>query len=105
MAYDRYKKFINNGKWMRIPFIKIPKLLTDKYEYYQVGKTRFDLLSYQYYSDPNYGWLIMQANPQYDALEFMIPPNARIRIPYPLDSALQAYEDGIEQYSNLYGLE
>jgi hypothetical protein len=72
--------------------------------FYEAGKTRLDLLSYQYYNDPNYAWLILQANPEYGSLEFLIDDNSKIRIPYPLETAIQGYEDEIERYDKLYGL-
>jgi hypothetical protein len=34
----------------------------------------------------------------------MIDDNAKLRIPYPLDTAIQGYEDEIERYDKLYGL-
>ena len=43
------------------------------------------------FNDPNYDWLIMQANPQYGSLEFNIPDGARLRIPYPLDTVIARY--------------
>jgi hypothetical protein len=104
MNYSRYKSFVSNGSYKNVPFIGIPVRGTDCYTYYEVGKTRLDLLSYQYYNDPNYGWLILQANPEYGSLEFMIDDNAKLRIPYPLDTAIQGYEDEIERYDKLYGL-
>jgi len=58
MKYSRYKNFIVNGAYLKVPFIKIPENASDCYVYYEAGKTRLDLLSYQYYNDPNYGWLI-----------------------------------------------
>ena len=104
MAYSRYKSFIVNGAFKRVPFIKIPYSPTDCYVYYEVGKTRLDLLSYQYYNDPNYGWLILQANPQYSSLEFKLEYNAKIRIPYPLESAIQNYENELKKYEKLNGV-
>lgn len=104
MAYNRYSSFINNGIYKRIPFIEIPVHSTDYYDYYQVGKTRLDLLSYQYYGDPNYGWLILQANPSIGSLEFRILDSQKIRIPYPLTTAIQRYNDEIGKYDKLYGL-
>lgn len=104
MAYSRYKSFIVNGAFKRVPFIKIPYSPTDCYVYYEVGKTRLDLLSYQYYNDPNYGWLILQANPQYSSLEFKLEDNAKIRIPYPLESAIQNYENELKKYEKLNGV-
>lgn len=105
MSYSRYKSFIVDGTYKKVPFIKVPERPTDRYVFYEVGKTRLDLLSYQFYNDPNYGWLIMQANPQYGSLEFKIENNARLRIPYPLENAIQGYEEEIKKYDKLYGLE
>ena len=104
MKYNRYKNFISDGAYLKVPFIRIPESPSDCYTYYEVGKTRLDLLSYQYYNDPNYGWLILQANPQYGSLEFMLDTNIKLRIPYPLDIALQSYEEEIKKYDKLYGL-
>lgn len=103
MLYNRYNKFTNNGTIDLVPFITIDKMPTDYYIYYKVGKTRLDVLSYEYYNDANFGWLIMQANPKYGSLEFKIPDNSLLRIPYPLDSALINYNKNIEKYKQLYG--
>lgn len=105
MSYSRYKQFIVDGAYKKVPFIKIPQSGNDAYAMYELGKTRLDLLSYQYYNDPNYGWLILQANPQYGSLEYKIPNNSRLRIPYPLESAIQRYDDELNKYIKLYGLE
>lgn len=104
MAFDRYKKFRANGKVKLVPFIEIPTKDSDIYTYYEAGRTRLDLLSYQYYNDPNYGWLILQANPQYGSLEFKIPDGARLRIPYPLNTTVTQYNSSIDRYIELYGL-
>lgn len=42
-----------------------------------------DALAYRYYGDATMGWVIMCANPDY-AMEFLIPPGAKIRIPLPI---------------------
>jgi hypothetical protein len=47
----------------------------------------------------------LQANPEYESLEFKLDNNAKLRIPYPLDSAIQRYEDELKKYEKLYGLE
>lgn len=104
MSYNRYKSFIVDGAYKKVPFIDIPINSTDCYAYYEMGKTRLDLLSYQYYNDPNYGWLILQANPSYGSLEYKLDNNSRLRIPYPLESAIQRYEDELKKYIKLYGL-
>ena len=103
MAYNRYKSFVKNGTIGLVPFIQIPKRSTDYYVYYELGKTRLDLLSYQYYNDANYDWLIMQANPEYGSLEFNIPDRALLRIPFPLDEVVNGYYSDIERYKELYG--
>ena len=106
MTQSRYSKFIDESgtKSLLVPFIKLPKKSSDYYIYYKVGKNRLDTLSYEYYNDPNYGWLIMQANPSLNGLEFDIPDNYIMRIPYPLDKSLTDYADGVEKYKKLYGL-
>ena len=103
MSYSRYKNFVKNGTVKMVPFIAIPKRSSDYYMYYKVGESRLDLVSYEYYGDPNYDWLIMQANPQYGSLEFKIPNNALLRIPYPLDVVISQYNSDIEKYNELYG--
>lgn len=103
-SYSRYKSFIVDGNYTKIPSIEVPTSNSDIYTYYEVGKTRLDLLSYQYYGDPNYGWLILQANPEAGALEFRIKNRTRLRIPYPLENAIQGYESNIQKYNKLYGL-
>lgn len=103
--FDRYSKFRINGTVKNVPFIKIPLRNTDYYTTYRAGQTRLDSLSYQYYEDPNYGWLILQANPGYGGLEFLIPDNTVLRIPYPLPTVLSQYNTDLERYDQLYGIE
>ena len=104
MTYNRYKSFIVDGTYKKIPSIEVPSSNSDLYVYYEVGKTRLDLLSYQYYGDPNYGWLILQANPEVGSYEFNIPTNTLLRIPYPLSTTLSQYNDDIALYDAMYGI-
>ena len=104
-TYDRYTKFRRNGKIMHVPFIEIPRRNTDLYEYYELGRTRLDILSYKYYGDANYGWLILQANPEYGYEEFKIPNGAKIRIPYPIETVVARYNSDVDVYEELYGLD
>lgn len=104
MSYDRYIKFRGDGNIKLVPYIPIRKKATDLYDTYVENKTRLDLLSYQYYGDPNYDWLIMQANPEYGALEFKIPNGAKLRIPYPLESTITQYNADIDTYNTIYGI-
>jgi hypothetical protein len=103
--YDRYNKFRRDGQILHVPYIEIPIKSTDYYTYYEAGKTRLDLLSYQYYGDANYDWLILQANPEIGSLEFKIETGTKIRIPYPLDTTIARYNSDIDTYEKLYGLD
>ena len=47
---------------------------------------RLDNVSYRIYGDPQYWWLILQANGY--AMEFDIEPGELIRVPYPLSGAI-----------------
>ena len=104
-SYDRYSQFRQDGSISIVPFGAIPAKDTDYYEVYYKGRTRLDILSYQYYNDSNYGWLIMQANPQYGSIDFEIPDQAKLRIPYPLNITLEGYNQEIEKFYTLYGIE
>ena len=101
-SFDRYSQFRQDGSIGIVPYGAVPPKDTDYYEVYVKGKTRLDILSYQYYNDSNYGWLIMQANPQYGSVEFEIPDMSLLRIPYPLSQSLQDYRASIENYKKLY---
>lgn len=98
--YDRYQSFRSDGNIEIVPFIEIERYDTDIDIIFNKSSMRMDNLSYKYYGDPNYGWLIMQANPQYGSIEFMIPNGVNLRIPYPLNTAKTRYEQGIEKYRN-----
>ena len=90
--YDRYSKFRVNGMVKPVPFIKIPPNSGDLYITFDKTKMRFDMLSYKYYGDPDYAWLILQANPHLGGYEYSIRHGEILRIPYPLSSALNRYE-------------
>ena len=99
--YDRYQKFRTNNEVKVMPFIKIRMSGSDISVEYKKN-TRLDILSQQYYGVPYYGWLIMQANPIFGGLEFDIPEGTIIRIPFPLISALQSYQEETDKYNTLY---
>ena len=96
--YDRYQKFRENGQVRLVPSIKLPQNSSDIVITFDKNKMRMDSLSYKYYGDPNYGWLILLANPKYGSMEFEIPDGVSLRIPYPLNVALSGYE---EQLTNI----
>lgn len=101
-TYDRYSNFRIDGQFKIVPFIDIPVKSTDFYETYKKNITRLDILSYEYYGDANYAWLILQANPEYGSMEYDIPDAATLRIPYPLNDTLTRYNEAVEEYYRLY---
>lgn len=96
--YDRYKQFRKNGRIMKIPSIEIESASTDLYITFNKNRMRLDNLSYKYYGDSNYGWLILMANPNVGSLEFDIHDKTTLRIPYPIDDALLRYENKVNEY-------
>ena len=105
MSFNRYSKLYNNGRIYKSPNITVPKRSSDYYIKYVRNSTRLDNVSYNYYGDPNYGWLILMANPEVGGLEFNIPNGTEIRIPFPLEAALNSYNEQIDSYNIMYGSE
>lgn len=101
--YDRYQDFVVDGTYTMVPGIEIPIKSTDKYLQFKRGKDRLDKISQEYYNSPLFGWLILQANPLLGSVEFEIPDNSFLRIPFPLNTSLQDYKRGIELYVKYYG--
>jgi hypothetical protein len=101
--YDRYSEFKKDGSMTTIPFITIPRKSTDFKVVYD-GKTRLDIISNDYYNNPNMGWLILLANPQFGGMEFDIPNGTVLTVPYPLQQSLADYEKAIIRYGKLYGI-
>ena len=101
--FNRYEYFSDNGEHKIVPGIEIPIRSTDKFTKYKKGKDRLDKMSQEYYSTPLFGWLIMLANPTLGSLEFEIPDNSIIRVPFPLINTLQDYKKNVELYKLYYG--
>lgn len=101
-TYNRYSKFLVDGKYKMVPFGKIPPKSSDFFEIYKKNETRLDIISFKYYGDCGYGWLIMQANPEYGSMEFDIPDGVTLRIPYPLSDSINDYKQSIDNYNDLY---
>lgn len=95
--YDRYQSFRIDGKILKVPFTKIRHENTDLYITFDKSKMRLDTLSYKYYGDANYGWLLMLANPHLGSMEFDIPDKVLFRIPYPITTALTRYEEEVKK--------
>lgn len=102
MAFDRYAQFREGNGMAIVPFGAIPQNRTDRFEIYKKGQTRLDKLSSDYYDSPDFAWLILQANPQYGSLEFNIPDGVELRIPYPLNLAIDGYQKSIDNYNKYY---
>lgn len=102
ITFDRYSFFRKNGDIEIVPSITLEKKSSDYYEIYRHGHTRLDILSYNYYGNPNYDWLILMANQEHGSMEFEIPNNTEIRIPYPLEDTLNEYSTKVSNYIKLY---
>lgn len=101
--FNRYEYFLEDGEFKIIPGIEIPPKSTDKFMSYKKGKDRLDKASQEFYNTPLFGWLILLANPSVGALEFEIPDNTLLRIPFPLVNSLQDYKKNVELYKLYYG--
>ena len=101
--YNRYQGLIVNGQQKLIPYVKIPAKTTDKVYIYRSGISRLDKISQSFYGAPYYGWLILQANPEYGGSEIDIPNNAILKIPFPLQSSLLDYKTAVQNYYVYYG--
>jgi len=101
--FDRYQFFIDDGEFKIVPGVEIPIKSTDRYIQFKRNKDRLDKLSQEYYNSPLFGWLILQANPVVGGVEFSIPDNFLLRIPFPLIPSLQDYKKNIDLYKLYYG--
>lgn len=105
MAYDRYKRYRVNGKVLIPGVMKVEPKSTDYFEVYEAGRSSLNKISYDYYGDTDYDWLILMANPELDGLEFKIPDGYELRIPYPLNTTLENLNNLITRYDTLYGID
>lgn len=100
---DRYQYFENEGSFKIVPGLELPIKSTDKYIQFRRNKDRLDKLSQEYYDSPLFGWLILVANPLAGSIEYLIPDNYLLRIPYPLVPSLQDYKKAVDLYKLYYG--
>ena len=101
--FNRYQFFVEDSEFKIVPGIEIPIKTTDKYFFYKKGKDRLDKISQEYYNTPTFGWLILLANPIVGSIEFMIPNNSLLRIPFRLITTLHDYNRNIGLYNLYYG--
>ena len=67
--------------------IKIDRRQTDKFIIFDTGN-RLDMVSNDYYGNPNYYWIILMANPKY-SMPDQIQNGDQIRIPLPLSDVFE----------------
>lgn len=102
--HNRYNLFLDKDEDHKFyPFIELNEKETDHFVLYKEGRTRLDKISQEYYGDPYHEWVILQANPEYGGLEWMIPDNTLIRVPYPLMVTIQEYRRKINRQKRIYG--
>jgi hypothetical protein len=101
--YNRYSNFLINGQQTVVPYVNLPQKTSDRIYVYKVGRSRLDKISQEFYDAPFFGWLILQANPQYGGLENNIPDGAILVVPFPLTSSLQDYKGALENHFYYYG--
>ena len=94
MAQSRYRYLTYDGKMQILPPVQISKRSTDKKSRYHPEQKRLDSISGEIYGDDTYGWLILMANPEY-YMEYDIPRNAIIRIPFPLKDVEAEYHNKV----------
>ena len=101
--YNRYKDFSINGETKTVPLITIPKKSSDRRVVYKVGQSRLDKISQQMYDNPYFGWLILQANPEYGGQEWNIKDGRILRVPFPLTVSLKDYKSELDKHFLYYG--
>lgn len=101
--FNRYQYFIEDEQHKIVPGLNLPVKPSDKFIQYKKGKDRLDKMSQEYYNTPLFGWIIMAANPSLGSIEFEIPDNSTLRIPFPLINTLQDYKREVELYKLYYG--
>jgi hypothetical protein len=101
--WNRYNEFLINGEQTVVPFVQLAQKTTDKAYIYKVAMSRLDKVSQEYYDSPYFGWLILQANPQFGGLENNIYDGAILIIPFPLIPSIQDYKAAIENHFYYYG--
>jgi hypothetical protein len=101
--YNRYGQFLLNGEQTVVPGLNLPRKSTDIKYVFRAGVSRLDKISQEYYGTPFFGWLILQANQEYGSLEWDIPDNSIIVVPYPLVTSLQDYNNAVQTRFYYYG--
>jgi hypothetical protein len=99
MGFNFYKYLIQDGKMSNMPPISIEKRSTDKYVLYNSQNNRLDNIAGDIYTDETLWRLILWANEQY-FIEFDIPDNTVIRVPFPMQDVLNEVNSKIIALKN-----
>jgi len=94
MGFDFYSLLKDNDKLKDMPTVQIKKRTSDKSVTYNKQRNRLDNIAGNVYNDETYWRLILWANENY-FMEFDIPDNAVIRVPYPLQDVLNEVQTKI----------
>ena len=86
-----------NDELKSFPPLRIDERTTDLFVIYNKEKTRLDRIAADSYNGDSTCWrLILWANPEY-FIEFDIPDNTVIRVPFPLEEVQLEVADKIRQ--------
>ena len=96
MPYNFYSLLRNNDSLRDMPALKIEKRTTDKSVTYNKQLNRLDNIAGNIYNDETLWRLILWANEQY-FMEFDIPNNTVIRVPWPLQDVLTEVQTKIAE--------
>ena len=94
MGYNFHSLLRDNDKLKNMPPVQIDKRATDKSVTYNKQKNRLDTIAGNIYQDETYWKLILWANDQY-FMEFDIPDNTVIRVPWPLQDVVSEVQQKI----------
>jgi len=87
MSANYYELLKTNDKLKNMPAIQIEHRPTDKSVTYNKQKNRLDNIAGNVYNDETYWRLILWANEEY-FMEYDIPDNTVIRVPWPFQDVL-----------------
>ena len=94
MPYNFYSLLKDNDSLKNMPPLRIQKRSTDKSVTYNKQLNRLDTIAGNIYRDETLWRLILWANEQY-FMEFDIPDNTVIRVPWPLQDVLNEVQTSI----------
>jgi hypothetical protein len=87
MPYNFYNLLKSSDTLKDMPVVSIDKRSTDKSVLYNKQRNRLDTIAGNIYQDETLWRLILWANEEY-FMEFDIPDNTVIRVPYPLQDVM-----------------